>query len=599
MKTYNTATQPCWKQSWSAIAALLLIVAVPFAAHAAGNNWMSSLDGSLTISQFSIPGTHDSGARFEPFGGTAKCQNLTIAEQLNAGVRFLDIRCRHINNAFAIHHGSVYQNINFNDVLNATIGFLNSNPDETVIMSVKEEYTPSGNTRSFEATFDSYVAQNPAKWHLGSSLPTLAAIRGKILLFRRFGAASTPKGIDASNWPDNTTFSTGGTLRVQDCYKVSNNDTKWSQILTILNEARYGGPTPLYVNFASGVQSVFGIPNIPNVSNNINPRLTSYFTANTSGRFGVLLMDFVDAAKCTLIYNTNAPSGGPVSLPPFFVIVNRNSGMALDLIGGNTGNGTRINQWSYDYNGPNQRWGLAPTENSNHFRIVSWVSGKCACIDQDSTTPGAQLHAWDYTGNNPGQQFDLVDAGSGWFKVRNVKSNLVLEVLNAGTGNDDRVQQNTDTGAAHQQWRLQPWGDYFARASTGKYVCVQYSGSTNGSLIVQYQWENNPWFKWRFETAGNGHLKASSLNALGRVLCVINGSTSSGMGCHLWDYNVNNAGDQKVRISPRTSGRFKFYFVHDNMSWDIPGGQTGNHVPLQQYPDNGNAWQEFWLERAR
>jgi Ricin-type beta-trefoil lectin domain-like len=141
------------------------------------------------------------------------------------------------------------------------------------------------------------------------------------------------------------------------------------------------------------------------------------------------------------------------------MIVNRNSGMALDLIGGNTGNGTRINQWSYDDNGPNQRWGLAPTESSNHFRIVSWASGKCACIDQDSTAPGAQLHAWDY--------------------------------------------------------------------------------------------------------------------------------------------NVSNAGDQKVRISPRTNGRFKFYFVHDNMSWDIPGGQTGNFVLLQQYPDNGNAWQEFWLERAR
>jgi 1-phosphatidylinositol phosphodiesterase len=316
MKTYNPASQRCWKQNWSALAILLLIVAAPFATHAAGNNRMSSLDGSLTISQFSIPGTHDAGARFETFGGTAKCQNLTIADQLNAGVRFLDIRCRHINNAFKIHHGSVYQNLGFDDVLNAIFGFLNGNPGETVIMSVKEEYAPSGNSRSFEATFDSYVAQNPAKWHLGSSLPTLAAIRGRILLFRRFAASGTPKGIDASHWPDNTTFSTGETLRVQDCYKVSNNDTKWSQILAILNEARHGGPSPLCVNFASGVQSVFGVPDILDVSNNINPRLTSYFTANTSGCFGVILMDFADAAKCTLIYDTNAPRGGAVSLPP-------------------------------------------------------------------------------------------------------------------------------------------------------------------------------------------------------------------------------------------------------------------------------------------
>lgn len=564
----------------------------------AGNNWMSPLDGNRLISQISIPGTHDSGARFEPFPGTAKCQDLTISEQLEAGVRFLDIRCRHLNDAFVIHHGSVYQNQNFDDVLNAVIGFLNSHPTEAVIMSVKEEYNASGNTRSFEATFDSYVSKNPSKWNLSASIPTLAQARGKITLFRRFGASFTPKGIDASNWPDNTTFSSGGRLRVQDWYNVSNNNTKWNYILAILNEAFYGGPGTLYVNFASGVQSIFGIPNIPNVSNDINSRLSNFFNANRSGRFGVVLMDFADAAKCSMIYNTSFPADGPVSSPAFFMIVNKYSGKALDLIGGDTGNGARINQWSYDYNGPNQRWSLAPTENADHFKIVSWVSSKCACIDLDSTSPGAQLHAWDYTGNNPGQQFDLIDAGNGWFKIKNVKSGLILEVLNSSTSNDAKVQQNTDIGAANQLWRLQPWGDYFFRADSGKYICVDAMGSQNGALIVQYQYENNPWFKWHFTNEGDGWYGLFSLNAPTRVLCVENASTTPGHWCQLYDYNPSNIGDQKIRISPRTNGKFKFYFAHDNQTWDIPGGQTGNSVELEQYTDNGNAWQLFKMERV-
>ena len=576
----------------------LLMAALSPCAGAAGNNWMTPLDGNLPLSQFSIPGTHDSGARVEPVSGTAKCQDLSIADQLNAGVRFLDIRCRHLNNAFTIHHGSVYQNLNFDDVLNATIGFLNANPGETVIMSVKEEHTPSGNTRSFEATFDAYVAQNPSKWNLGSAIPTLTQARGKIVLFRRFGASSTPKGIDASNWPDNTTFSTGGTLRVQDRYNVSDNDSKWAAILQVLNEARYGGPNTLYVNFASGVGSIFGIPNIPMVSNNINPRISTFFSTNTSGRFGAVLMDFADAAKCTAIYSTNAPTGRPVYRPAYFMIVNRNSGKCLDLISGNTGNGAQVNQWTYDYNGPNQRWVLAPTENSDHFRISSWVSGKCACIELDSTAAGAKLHAFDYTGNNPGQQFDLIDAGNGYYKIRNVKSGLVLEIVGAGTNNNDRVQQAGDTSSINQQWRLQPWGDYFARASTGKYICVENMGSSNGSPIIQYSYENNPWFKWRFESVTNGHLRASSLNALTRVLCVVGGTSNNGEDCHLYDYNPANAGDQKLRILPKTNGLFKFHFVHDGMSWDIPGGNTGNNVRLEQYPNNGNAWQDFLLERA-
>ncbi|MEK7949241.1 phosphatidylinositol-specific phospholipase C domain-containing protein [Luteolibacter soli] len=578
---------------------VLLLFCLATNARAAGNNWMTLLNGTLPLSQYSLPGTHDSGARYEPLSGTAKCQNLTIAEQLNAGVRFLDIRCRHLNDAFVIHHGQVYQNINFADVLNDTIGFLNANPGEAVIMSVKEEYDPSGNTRSFEATFDAYTSQSPGKWYLGASIPTLDAARGKIVLFRRFGASSTPKGIDASNWPDNTTFSTGGTLRVQDNYNVPDNNAKWNQILAILNEARYGGPGTLYVNFSSGVRSgTFGIPDITTVSNNINPRLTTYFNANPSGRFGAILMDFADAAKASQIYNTNAPTGRAVQHPAHFMIVNRNSAKAIDLISGNTANGAQVNQWTYDYNGPNQRWSLAPTENVDHFRIVSWVSGKCACIENDATTTGAKVHAWDYTGNNPAQQFDLIDAGNGYFKLRNVNSGLVLEITNAGTANNDRIQQNTDTGSANQQWRLQPWGDYFIRASTGKYICIEGSGNSNGNRIVQYAWENNLWFLWRLDGVTNGHLKASSLNAPARVLCVPNASITAGIDCHLYDYSTANTGDQKLRILPKTNGLFKFYFVHDGMAWDIPGGQTANLVPLEQYPDNANSWQEFQLERA-
>jgi Ricin-type beta-trefoil lectin domain/Phosphatidylinositol-specific phospholipase C, X domain len=572
---------------------------IPLTALGAGNNWMAAANGGLNISQFSIPGTHDSGARFEPVGGTAKCQNLTIADQLNAGVRFLDVRCRHINNAFSIHHGQVYQNDNFDGVLNAAYAFLNANPTETIIMSVKEEYTPSGNTRSFEATYDSYVAANPSKWQLGSAIPTLNNSRGKIVLFRRFGAGS-PKGIDASNWPDNTSFSSEERLRVQDSYNVSNNDTKWAQITANLGEALYGGPNTLYVNFSSGVQSgLFGIPNIPNVSNNINPRLTTYFNANKSGRFGAILMDFADSAKCAQIYNTNFPVDRPVSKPAYFLIVNKNSGKCLDLIGGNTGLSAVVNQYAYDYNGPNQRWTLAPTEATNHFRISSYVSGKCFSMANDSTAAGVQLQQFDYTGNNPSQQFDLIDAGNGFYKIKNVRSGLVLEIENSSTGDNAKVQQASDNNGNNQQWRLQPWGDYFARTSGGKYICINAAGSTNGSGIIQYTYENNPWFKWRFESVGNGHLRASSLNALTRVIGVIGGNSNLGEGCHLYDYNTVNAGDQKLRILPKTNGKFKFYFVHDNLSWDIPGGNAANNVRLEQYSDNGNAQQDFLLERAQ
>ncbi|SKA37317.1 1-phosphatidylinositol phosphodiesterase [Chitinophaga eiseniae] len=273
------------------------------------NNWMGSIANERNLAAISIPGTHDSGARFEPIGGTAKCQDLTIAQQLDAGIRFLDIRCRHIGDAFAIHHGSIYQNLNFNDVVTACYAFLNANPTETIIMCVKEEYDPTNNTRSFEQTFDSYTAQQPGKWYLSSSIPNLGDVRGKIVLLRRFGASSTPKGIEATNWADNTTFTinnSNSTLRVQDQYQVPDNNTKWTNITHLLSEAKTGNAATLYINFTSGYKPlIFGIPSITTVSNAINPQVNSYFTSNTQGRYGILPMDFATSGRNNLIISTN------------------------------------------------------------------------------------------------------------------------------------------------------------------------------------------------------------------------------------------------------------------------------------------------------
>ncbi|WP_129716153.1 phosphatidylinositol-specific phospholipase C [Pedobacter sp. SYP-B3415] len=272
------------------------------------NNWMGGLPNTVTIAGLSIPGTHDSGATQEPIGGTAKCQTLSIAAQLNAGVRYLDIRCRHIDNAFTIHHGAIYQNLNFNDVLNACISFLNSNPTETIIMSVKEEHTPSNNTRTFEQTFDSYVQQNASKWDLGVTVPTLGAVRGKIKLLRRFSAGSA-KGIDATSWADNTTFSisnSNANLKIQDYYKVDDLNSKWTRVETLLNEAKNDASNRLYVNYGSGYKpGIFGIPNINTVSNFINPKISTFFTSNTKGKFGIIPLDFITAERSQLIVNTN------------------------------------------------------------------------------------------------------------------------------------------------------------------------------------------------------------------------------------------------------------------------------------------------------
>ncbi|AQS08910.1 1-phosphatidylinositol phosphodiesterase precursor [Clostridium saccharobutylicum] len=297
------------KVSILVLSILVLMLGVPNKASAYTNsNWMGSLDNNTSISKLSIPGTHDSGARYEPVYGTAKCQEFPISEQLNIGVRYLDIRCRHINDSFVIHHGSIYQHMNFDDVLNNCISFLDKNPTECIIMSVKEEYDASNNTESFEKTFDSYVAKTSNRWYLGSNIPTLNQARGKIVLVRRFSSNSSSKGINATRWADNATFSINNgysQIKIQDQYKVSNNDSKWSAIEGLYNEAKLQNNNCLYINYTSGYKPMAFIPMIPKVSNDINSRVENYFNQNSKGRFGITASDFIDNDISSKIISTN------------------------------------------------------------------------------------------------------------------------------------------------------------------------------------------------------------------------------------------------------------------------------------------------------
>ncbi len=292
--------------------------------------------------------------------------------------------------------------------------------------------------------------------------------------------------------------------------------------------------------------------------------------------------------------------GGPLfSNSSLFMIVNKNSGKVLDLIGGNTANGAVINQWTYDYNGPNQRFYIVPAENG-HFKIISGQTGKAASIAGNSNADGAQLHDWDYTGGNAYQMWDFIDAGNGWYKIKNAGSGKVLDVDAFSTADNAKVQQYADNGGqANQLWRLQPWGDYFIKANSGRYLCIQTGVPTNGNAIIQYDLENKPWFKWRFESVGDGWYKVSNLSSLSSCLCCAGNSLADGAPLHIWTYNPSNLGDQKVRIVPQTDGTFKFYFAHSGKTWDVPGGQTGNNIQLNQYADNAYAWQRFSLKLAR
>lgn len=284
------------------------------------NNWMANIPNSKKLSQLTIPGTHDSctytlknGYALTPITRT---QHLTLEEQLNAGIRFIDIRCRHISNAFAIHHGSVYLKLNFDDVLKVCTTFLTKNRNECIVMSVKSEYKDgSGVTRTFEATFDSYLQGNSKGfWYLGDNIPNLKDVRGKIVLLRRFGLDNRAnrtgtKGIDASAWADNATFTINNNahLKIQDEYVVKtilpkDINPKWNGIKSLLDEAKSDASDTWFINFSSGA-SLGAYPNA--VAGRMNYRISDYIgdSPKFAHRLGTIVVDFPDDKGKTELVN--------------------------------------------------------------------------------------------------------------------------------------------------------------------------------------------------------------------------------------------------------------------------------------------------------
>ncbi len=148
----------------------------------------------------------------------------------------------------------------------------------------------------------------------------------------------------------------------------------------------------------------------------------------------------------------NEGSGEPGIIDPtaWYVLVNRNSGKALDVYNLSTSDGGRITQWTRN-NGQNQQWQFIDS-GGGYYRLKSRHSGKVLDVHNFSTADAAPIVQWtDHNGTN--QQFRVVDAG-GHLRLVNRNSGKAIEVQGAATNDGGNIVQYTDWGGANQQWQL-------------------------------------------------------------------------------------------------------------------------------------------------
>ncbi|KAI1187008.1 PLC-like phosphodiesterase [Nemania serpens] len=334
-------------------------------------NWMAALPDTVPIAQLNIPGTHDaatwnySQATQDGLSGATRCDGTTalparvyrcqrrsIAEALEGGIRFFDLRFAldPLDARLAFWHGPALlsDTAGVEDVLFGFYAWLDAHPSETVLLSFQYEHgtraNASSDARVQRMLFDTLTSEAAAGRYVDQrrgTLGTLGEARGKILLFRRFDLDALPPQFEAAmpglhmapgKWADNdpegfalvfndTAADGSGTAFIEDYYHPDeygspeeNIEAKFGAVETQLRRAAAGDRDSLFITFTSGTHVEVDPPVYPVVMalgsrgefgemrppagnlivRGVNQRLLGLLSEMRGKRLGVVVMDFFE-----------------------------------------------------------------------------------------------------------------------------------------------------------------------------------------------------------------------------------------------------------------------------------------------------------------
>ncbi|KAI0693724.1 PLC-like phosphodiesterase [Cytidiella melzeri] len=197
-------------------------------------NFLSDIPDSVPLSSLTLPGTHDTMAFYG--GQFTQCQSFLtpLGIQLASGIRVLDIRLAVKKSRLIAYHGPYPQRASFQDILTVIHAFLTSKKGcrETIVMSIKQE---DAATDLFSQCVNQEITFGPGgrnMWFLDNRVPQLGEVRGKVVMFSRFGGNAEcwsggveGIGIHPTTWPDSekegfTWNCKNTTVQIHDWYRI-------------------------------------------------------------------------------------------------------------------------------------------------------------------------------------------------------------------------------------------------------------------------------------------------------------------------------------------------------------------------------------------
>jgi len=347
-----------------------------------GKNWMSGIPDERYLCEINLPGTHDSATAYcknstdnyvqffgRPVFNTgkyAKTQSLTLPEQLNAGVRYLDLRLSAKQGELLLCHGnnekvaavnkllsflrffdpaSVSRNreessfpdldvefyayedeactvrMTCSSALAQIKNFLKEHPSEAVIITAKKE---NGDTEAFLRLFNEQVETlkteiNPSTRQaylytengngVYTKMPALSEVRGKIVLMTPFyEEVQAGDMLDAKNGAGETDYM-GMTFRYENHWSVTSSlKTKYAERFLEEFSTEMSKDPEQHLTSANVLKTnatVVPIQSPHTIAQRVNGSLYSQNKLKKGRYYGWIMGDFMTEEICSVIWQTN------------------------------------------------------------------------------------------------------------------------------------------------------------------------------------------------------------------------------------------------------------------------------------------------------